>query len=164
MMATKGESATISRGTVPLALGAGLPGAIVAVLFGLSGAAALSTGQPLIWAPAESTLSQATALRDQGEAIRLIMLGSDPNRRYPVDAVFRPDEQVMLTPLEAAVITRELYMVELVVDYGATVDAGNAAVLQCLATRLRADAILDYLLELSGPGPACAGVELPWQP
>ena len=35
------------------------------------------------------------------------MLGADPNSRYPTRDVFREDEAVQLTPLEAAVITRE---------------------------------------------------------
>lgn len=143
---------------------AGVPGVVLAVLFGISGGAALGAGKPLIWAPVETTLSQATALRDQGEVIRLIMLGTDPNRRYLVDSVFRPGETVMLTPLEAAVITRELHMVELVADYGGAVGDNNAAVLQCLAAGVRADAVHDYLVRAAGGARSCEGVDLPWQP
>jgi len=149
------------RGT---AICAAVPGFVVAAVFGLSGIAALVTGEPLIWPPEEATLSQATALRDQGEVIRLIMLGTDPNRPSLVDGVFRPGEAVMLTPLEAAVITRELHIVELVADYGGAVGDNNAAVLQCLAAGVRADAVHDYLVRAAGGVRSCEGVTLPWQP
>jgi hypothetical protein len=63
---------------------AALPGAAVAVLFGVSGAVGLVAGRPLVWAHAELTLSEAVALRDQGEVVRQIMEGADPNGRYRV--------------------------------------------------------------------------------
>ncbi len=155
---------TTRGGVTAAALCAGLPGVILTLVFGLSGVVTLGGGRPLIWAPADATLSQATALRDQGEVIRLIMLGTDPNRRYRVDGVFRPGEAAMLTPLEAAVITRELHLVELVVDYGGGLGQNNAAVLQCLAVGVRAEAIRDYLVRAAGITSTCEGVVLPWQP
>jgi hypothetical protein len=133
----------------------------VAVVFGVSGAAALMTGRPLIWPPEEITLSEAVALRDRGEVVRQIMLGMDPNRRYETHDVFRDDEDVALTPLEAAVITRERYMVALVLEYGASLNDQNSATLQCLATNVRDESIRRYLADLSRDVD-CAGVELPW--
>jgi hypothetical protein len=140
-----------------------MPGIIVAVVFGVSGAARLISGRPLIWPPTDVTLSEAVALRDQGEVVRQIMMGSDPNKRYIVRSVFRDDEEVALTPLEAAVITREPYIVDLVVDYGASVNGRNAATLQCLAVGVRQETIRRYLVDLSGEAD-CEGVELPWRP
>ena len=146
-----------------MALAVALPGVLVAALFGVSGATALVTGKPLLWPPTELTLSEAVGLRDQGEAVRLVMLGADPNRRYDVREVFRDDEHILLTPLEAAVITREDYMLDLVLDHGARIDQRNAATLQCLAKAVGAEAITSRIIERSGEVD-CAGVELPWKP
>jgi hypothetical protein len=146
-----------------LAVCVGGPPALVAVMFGASGAAALIAGRPLIWPPEEITLAEAVGLRDQGEVVRQIMLGSDPNRRYQVRDVFRDDEQLELTPLEAAVITREVYMVDLVVDYGASIGDGNAAVLQCLARALGADEVRTFVIDRSREAD-CGGIQLPWKP
>ena len=140
-----------------------LPGIVVGVAFAVSGAAALFRGRPLIWPPTEVTLSEAVALRDQGEVVRQIMTGIDPNNRYVVRRVFRDNEEVALTPLEAAVVTRELYMVDLVVDYGASVNERNAATLQCLAIGVGMETIRRYLADLAGEAD-CDGIELPWRP
>jgi hypothetical protein len=69
----------------------------------------------------------------------------------------------VLTPLEAAVITREDYMLDLVLDYGARIDDRNSSTLQCLARAVGADAIRASVVELSREVD-CAGVELPWNP
>jgi hypothetical protein len=134
---------------------------LVTVLFGASGTAGLITGRPLIWPAATLTLSEAVALRDRGEVTRQIMLGADPNRRYPTHGVFRDEEDVALTPLEAAVITREGYMVGLVREYGAIVDDSNATILQCLAANVRADE-LRQALEVRDERADCQHVSLPW--
>jgi hypothetical protein len=145
------------------ALGVALPGVVVTALFAISGAAALVTGKPLIWPQTELTLAEAVGLRDQGEAVRLMMLGADPNARYDVRDVFRDDELVALTPLEAAVITREDYMLELMIAYGARIDERNAGTLQCLAKAVGAEAIASSVIERSREF-SCEGVALPWKP
>lgn len=137
------------------------PAILVTLLFGASGAVALVTGRPLIWPPASLTLSEAVALRDRGEVARQIMLGADPNRRYPTNDVFREDEYVALTPLEAAIITREPYMVGLVLDYGALVNDHNAPVLQCLAENVHAEPLRQSFAEQYGRV-ECHDVKLPW--
>jgi len=139
------------------------PPAIVAILFALSGLAALVAGRPLIWPQTDLTLAEAVGLRDQGEAVRLIMSGADPNRRYAVRNVFREDETLAMSPLEAAVITREVYMMELVEDYGGVIDARNGAVLQCLARALDVEDVRQFVIERSREIP-CDGVPLPWKP
>lgn len=144
-------------------IGVALPSVLVAMLFGVSGAAALVVGRPLLWAPSDLTLAEAVGLRDQGEAVRLIMLGTDPNLRYDVRDVFRDDEHVMLTPLEAAVITREDYMLDLVLDYGARIDERNSATLQCLARAVDAEAIRATVIGRASETD-CRGVQLPWRP
>jgi len=137
------------------------PGIVVAILFGMSGAASLLTGRPLIWPPPDVTLSEAVALRDRGEVVRQIMFGVDPNRRYPTHDVFREGEEVALTPLEAAVITREPVMVSLVLGYGGLVTDQNTVTLQCLADEVGSPSIRRQLAELSREVD-CAGVTLPW--
>ena len=144
------------------ALCAAVPGTLVAVVFGVSGAAALVTGRPLVWAPEDITLSEAVALRDRGEVVRQIMAGRDPNQRYETHDVFREGEHVALTPLEAAVIMHERYMVELVLAYGASLNDRNSAVLQCLAANVQDESIRRYLAALSKEAD-CARVELPWR-
>ena len=139
-----------------------LPGIVVAMLFGVSGAASLVTGRPLMWPPPDLTLSEAVALRDRGEVVRQIMFGADPNRRYPTHDVFRDGEEVALTPLEAAVITREPYMVGLVLQYGGIVTDQNTVTLQCLAADVGAPSIRRQLEEVTSEVD-CAGVTLPWR-
>ena len=153
---------TIERHVVACAVA--VPAIVVAVIFGLSGAATLIAGRPLIWPPADLTLSEAVGLRDQGEIVRQIMLGVDPNRRYAVRGVFRENETVTLTPLEAAVITRETYMVDVMRRYGAVLDQRNAATLQCLAAAMRAESMKAHLVEMSNAAADCSDINLPWHP
>ena len=140
-----------------------LPGIAVALVFGISGAASLLTGSPLVWPPPDVTLAEAVALRDRGEIVRQMMAGADPNRRYPTHDVFREGEEVALTPLEAAVITREPAMVSLVLGYGGVVTDQNTVTLQCLADDVGAPEIRRQLAEMSRDGVDCAGVTLPWR-
>ena len=140
-----------------------LPGIVVALVFGISGAASLLTDGPLVWPPPEVTLSEAVALRDRGEVVRQMMSGADPNRRYPTRDVFREGEEVALTPLEAAVITRDSAMVSQVVGYGGVVTDQNTVTLQCLADEVGAPAIRSQLAEMTRNDVDCAGVTLPWR-
>jgi hypothetical protein len=143
---------------------AAVPCLLVLVLFAASGAATLLRGQPLIWAPSRVTLSEAVAMSDLGESIRLLTLGADPNARYELAGVFRSDAHATLTPLEAAVLTRELYMMDVVVDHGARIDERNTRTLQCLARAVDAPAVAEYLAERSTRVESCEGVVLPWEP
>ena len=125
-------------------------------------AAMARAGRPLIWPAPDLTLSGAVALRDRGEVVRQIMVGADPNRRYPTRGTLRSGENVALTPLEAAVITREPYMVGLVLEYGGIVTDQNTVTLQCLAADVGAPSIRRRLAEMTREVD-CAGVALPWR-
>src|SRR5688572_24839644 len=129
-------------------LAAVLPCLVVILTFAASGASMLVTGRPLLWPPPDVTLSEAVALRDQGEMVRQILNGADPNARYDVADVIRPGQRDGLTPLEAAVSTRERYMVEVVVGYGGRVDETNARTLYCLAREIGADETATYLTSI----------------
>ena len=104
--------------------------------------------------------SEAIVRRDQAEMARQILAGVDPNARYDVVDTVRAGEHYQLTPLEAAITTRELYMVELVVGYGGVVDRNNAPALACLAHAMHADEIEKYLTRIA-PLQSCDAVPLP---
>ena len=114
--------------------------------------------------PSDLTLSEAAVVRDHLEILRQIEAGVDPNRpgRIRADLV-RPDES-MMTPLEAAVISRRLETVELLHRHGARIDAATLPTLLCMAQRQNDD---DIALYLRNQAPAdlvvrCEGVALPW--
>jgi len=88
--------------TAVLAVGIALPGVLGAMMFGTSGAAAITAGAPLVWPSPPVSLSEAVAMRNRGEVVRQISLGADPNGRFPMMNVFRLKKPVMATPLEAA--------------------------------------------------------------
>jgi hypothetical protein len=144
---------------------AAAPGLIALGVFAASGLAAMSSGHPLIWAPQPVTLSQAIALKDRGEVVWQLMLGADPNKRYDVAEALRDAEHVMLTPLETAIITREVDLVDTLVDWGAVLDERNGPTLNCLAGAVKAQPqLVERLAERSRPPESCEKVELPWQP
>ena len=119
----------------------------------------------MIWAPREVTLSEAVALRDRGESLWQLLLGADPNKSYEVANYLREGERVRLTPLEAAVITREVDVVDTLVDWGAIIDESNRPTLTCLARAVNAQPqLVERLVVGSRPPESCETVVLPWQP
>lgn len=139
---------------------AGAPCA-VAVVFALSGALALVSGAPLVWPARTVTLSEAMANRDQGEVVRQVAAGVSLDGRYDVYDVIKRGRHTPATPLEAAISTREDYMFDLGLAYGAHLGSDNARALFCLAEAERATDIRDMLKEKFG-AQDCGGVTLPW--
>ena len=133
----------------------------VAIVFAASGLAALVTGRPLVWPARPVTLSEAMANRDQGEVVRQVAAGVSLDAQYDVYDVIKSGRHTPATPLEAAIATREQYMFELGLAYGARLGPDNARVLFCLAEAERATDIRDDLREKFGPQD-CSGVSLPW--
>ena len=134
---------------------------LVALLFAASGMDALVTGQPLVWPARPVTLSEAMANRDQGEVVRQVSAGVGLDARYDVYDVIKPGRHTPATPLEAAIATREQYMFELGLAYGARLGPDNGRVLFCLAEREGATDIRDALQEKFGRQ-ECEGLPLPW--
>jgi hypothetical protein len=134
----------------------------VLLLFAASGFAALVNGQPLVWAAQEVTLTEAIGMRDTGELVRQIAIGANPNLRYDTWNVLKHGQHVRVTPLEAAVATRELYLFDVVIAYGASLTADNAPTLHCFAVQEHATEIVAELAKRFAPPPSCAGIELPW--
>jgi len=139
---------------------AGAPCA-VALVFAVSGAVALVSGRPLVWPAYTVTLSEAMANRDQGEVVRQVTGGVSLDARYSVYDVIKPGRHTPATPLEAAIATREQYMFDLALAYGAHLGPDNVRVLFCLAEAEKATGIRDDLEKKFGPQD-CNGVSLPW--
>ena len=134
---------------------------LVALTFAASGVAALLGDRPLVWRARPVTLSEAIANRDQGEVVRQVGTGVSLDGRYDVYDVIKRGRHTPATPLEAAIATREDYMFELGLAYGAHLGPDNARGLFCLAEAEKATDIGDALREQFGPQD-CAGVTLPW--
>ena len=123
---------------------------------------AAAGGPPPFWRGGSLTLSEAAALHDQGELVRMIASGSDPNVVYPL----RPGVVAVssLTPLEAAVAARRAEMVDLLMLHGATVNADSWRRLHCLAVSVEAADVAETLdrYKPAGAATACDGVGTPF--
>ena len=124
---------------------------------------AIVRGEPIVWPPQRVTLTEAIGMHDTAEIVRQISLGADPNARYDTWDVIKRLQHVELTPLEAAVATRELYLFELVTAHGAMVTTENARELQCFAAQEHASDIAASLAKQFTPPGSCHGVVLPWK-
>src|SRR5512138_3858948 len=86
-----------------------VPPVVVLAVFAASGISALIGGQPLVWPAQDVTLTEAVGMHDTGEFVRQISLGANPNLRYDAWNILKLGRHVRVTPLEAAVATRESY-------------------------------------------------------
>jgi hypothetical protein len=139
-----------------------VPPLVVLALFAASGVTALVTGTPLVWPAQDVTLTEAIAIHDSGEFVRQIALGANANLRYDTWNVLKEGRHVRVTPLEAAVATREMYLFDLVGAYGASLTADNAPTLHCFALQEHATEIVAELTKRFAPPASCVGIELPW--
>jgi len=119
-----------------------------------------------IWEVEPLTLPEAAGVRDNGEVLRLIALGGDPNVAGPVRAGFVANDEMVLTPLEAAVGARRADMVELLLENGAVMDASAWTRLRCFADVVKAGDVrelLDARRPEGAPPFSCDAVTTPWQ-
>ena len=146
-----------------LAAALGVPGALlIAVTAAMF--VVLPFGVDPMWYVEPVTLPEAAALRDNGEVMRLIGLGADPNKAGTVRPNFAHNEAQVLTPLEAAVGIQRADMVELLLESGARLDAATWTRLICFADVVKAGDVR-ALLEERRPQDAsamCDGVRTPW--
>lgn len=127
-----------------------------------SGTVALVGGQPLLWPAQRVTLAEAIGMHDAAEVVRQIALGANPNGHYDAWDILKRDQRVRVTPLEAAVATRERYLFELIVEHGGLLTPETARTLHCFAAQEHATDIAAYIAErFPSPG-SCEGVTLPW--
>jgi hypothetical protein len=141
-------------------LGAAVPG----LLLSLALAAATAGIAPALSADDSINVSEAVALNDLAEVVRLVRLGEDPNTTSIVRRHIIRGRDDRLTPLEAAVATRRAEALELLVSLGAVVHQQNFPRLWCFAQRSE-DATVIAFLERRRPDPGsidCAAVTTPW--
>lgn len=156
-------SSTRIEGVTLLAVALCLPGALLIVATAAM-LVALPFGVDPLWRVEPLTLPEAAALRDNGEAVRLIWLGADPNAAGPVrEGIVHRDVQ-LLTPLEAAAAARRADMIELLLEQRAVMDGAVWNRLMCIATDVNSDEVREFL-ERRRPTDAsgtCEGVKTPW--
>ncbi len=114
-----------------------------------------------LWSPEDATLSEVVALGDIVTMRAMIASGIDPNAKYLVRENLVKSYEVQLTPLEAAVTTRERYVVEDLLEHGAVAGDAERHRLACFAHASGAKQIVS----LFAPGDAlldCQGLTLPW--
>jgi hypothetical protein len=164
-MSTTEDVASVSeRQAIGLAaIGLGLPGLlfVAATAVMLMG---LPFGMDPLWAVEPTTLSEAAALRDNGEVVRLIELGADVNGASLVRPNVLAERELTMTPLEAAVAAERADMVELLLERGARVDVAQWTRLMCFAASVEADEIRALLAPLQAEPltDACDRVQIPW--
>lgn len=126
--------------------------------------AGLPFGADPLWAVEPLTLSEAAALRDNGEVVRLIESGADVNARSVVRADVFSEQALTMTPLEAAVAGERADMVELLLEHGARADATLWTRLMCYAASVEADDVRALLAPRRPDGAAegCDGVAIGW--
>ena len=121
---------------------------LVAFLGSLWVVAGWTAGTDPFWPNPDLTVSEAAGLANAGELVRLITVERmDPNQRWPVrQGIF--GEPRMLTPLEAAIGTRRLDIVQLVLQHAEAPTGAARDQLICHAVRVNApDDVLKLLLD-----------------
>jgi hypothetical protein len=148
--------------TVLIAIALAVPPVTTLAVLAASGTVALVRGQPLIWPAQPVTLTEAIGMHDGGEVVRQLALGANPNARYDTWDILKRDQHVFVTPLEAAVATRERYLFELIVAHGGLLTPENARTLQCFAAQEHAPEIAAYIAARFPQPESCNGVTMPW--
>jgi hypothetical protein len=125
-------------------------GAIVLAVPGCLAVAVLTAGllaavfdQHPMWPRQQLNLSEAAAVRDLGEIVRLIELSEDPDAPRDVRPGFLADQAVRATPLEAAIAVRDTEVVRVLLVNGAALDAQVWSHLRCAAEGDEMTAYLD---------------------
>ena len=118
-----------------------LPAIVVTALFCVD---ALAGGR-LLWPSARVTLADAIALRNAGEAAAQLTSGVDPNApSVLIDASPRRRPQRML-PAEAAVLSGDARLLDLLVRHGARLDEPLLVRLYCQADRIGEDEVRHWI-------------------
>lgn len=114
------------------AIAMALPGLIVAAACGLSVILAM-LGVDTLWPRTELNLAEAAAMRDAAEVTRLIERGDSLTASWPVRAGLVSESATSLTPLEAAVASRDRHMIDLLYAAGTRLDATQWLLVRCAA-------------------------------
>ena len=154
----------VSFWNIVLAAAAGAPALLVVCLETVTLVQAAAGAHPR-WPDVRLNLSEATAVRDTAEVVRLLDDGTDPNARYAVrPGLVDNSETVNITPIEAAISIRRSELVSLLLKRGVRVGAADWTRLRCVAREYE-DEDLEAALDASGGGssdPHCSGEEKLW--
>jgi hypothetical protein len=114
-----------------------------------------------VWANIDVTLVEAARDGDIAEVYRLVQAGENPNRSGAVR--LDSGRVVTLTPLEAAVESRQVEVLEVLMNAGARASEGERQILICLAAAVSAAEVAEYVHSTLTPAapPDCAGREIP---
>ena len=114
-----------------------------------------------LWPPDDVTLPEAIATRNNGEALRLMARGADPNAPARVrDGLLVNGRDVIVSPVEAAVGAQRADVLRQLLSSGAVIDDRERIVLRCYE-QTRRDSAVREMLAAGVPGePDCAGVTL----
>jgi hypothetical protein len=122
---------------------AALPPIAVTLALGLLGTAELAGARPLA-RPAARGLPETIVLGDSGGAVRLLEQGARPDRVGLIRRGVLWAQPVLATPFEAAVLVRDVRMLDLLESYG---EIGTArAFLACLARDIDAPGVATHLV------------------
>lgn len=147
------------RTLLPLAVA--LPGVVVALLIGLSGVSAFVADRPLILAPVPRNAAEAAGNRDVADVV-VMAASTDMNQPAPARIPLRLRAPAMLTPLEAATISERAYMIRVVRDRGARLDAQQLRTLRCIAEARKDRGTIAYLAAIDSSALNCEGVRIPY--
>jgi hypothetical protein len=138
-----------------------LVASLPAILVALVGTWGVFTnhGGGWIWPPDQVNVSEAVATSNYAELIRLLDNGDDPNRPSPVRAPFLLSKPVIATPIEAAVIGRNVTMLRLLLARGAVLTRSQAERLKCLNDEHPEAEVRAILDERSPAEPTCPVAE-----
>ncbi len=137
-----------------------VPGVVVAVLTGASGISAWIFDEPLVLAPMPRNMSEAAGNRDVADVV-VMSQSRDMNERELARIPLRLREPAMLTPPEAAVISERAYMIRLVRELGARLDARELRTLRCIAEARKDRGTIAYLAQLDSTPVNCDDVRIP---
>ena len=122
--------------------------ALVVVLGEAVGGQPLSSGRP-------DSPAEAAARANLPELARLSQFGIDPRRVYPIPPSYTDFSVSAATLPEAAVLSKNVGVVEYVERLGLLPDAGTRASLACLARDIGADEVVQHLTAATAGNPAC---------
>lgn len=137
-------------------------GPAVLITFALLLLLTAAVGYRPLWAERSVGLVEAARAGDTVTVFRMLNAGADPNARGPVAFEGRAGPAT-LTPLEAAVESRQVEVMQVLVKMGARASESDRQRLVCLARTVDAPEVAAYLESSMRPAqaPDCSRVELP---
>lgn len=154
----------MNRRTLAFALVVSAPALALALVEASVLAIALVAPHPR-WPDPALNLTEATAVREDAEVIRLLERGADPSARLTVrPGLLGNDREISATPLEAAVSIRRTELMSLLFRRGAVLSADDWRRLRCVAEIQELGDVVATLdtYHPGTPAPACTGDEYLW--